>query len=44
MRSYIEILTELKNTVNADNIPHKDEVIIHQMINDLMNVLWDYSD
>lgn len=44
MRSYLEILTELKDTVLSDNIPERYKAEILKLIDALMNVLWEFSD
>jgi hypothetical protein len=44
MRSYLEIIEELIETVNADVcIPTKDKKVIHDTIKLLLNLLWKYS-
>ena len=44
MRSYLEIIKELTETVNADFcIPTKDKEAIHATIKLLLNLLWKYS-
>ena len=44
MRSYLEIINELTETVNADVcIPTKDRKVIHATIKLLLNLLWKYS-
>ena len=44
MRSYLEIIKELNNTVKSDNIPKEDREKISQCIQKLMDLLWKYSD
>ena len=44
MRSYLEILTELKETVLSDNIPERYRAGILGLIDALMKELWEYSD
>jgi hypothetical protein len=44
MRSYLEIIKELSNTVGSDNIPSSDREKITALIQQLMDVLWKYSD
>ena len=43
MRSYLEILNELKETLETDNIPKKDKSIIDDKIQELFDMLWEYS-
>lgn len=44
MRSYLEIIKELTNTVRSDNIPNADRAKINNLIQQLMDLLWKYSD
>lgn len=44
MRSYLAILTELKDTVESDSIPERDKAGALQLIDALMKTLWQYSD
>ena len=45
MRSYVEMLTELKETILSDTaMPQKDQVKILNAVNKLFNLLWKYSD
>jgi hypothetical protein len=44
MRSYLEILKELNETVKSDKIPRDDEEKIKNLINELVSLLWKYSD
>ena len=44
MRSYVEILTELKETVTSDIIPDSCKTTVLNMIDRLMRLLWPYSD
>lgn len=43
MRSYLEIIKELQETVNTDTIPYDDKVKIDKKIQELMDMLWVYS-
>lgn len=43
MRSYLEILKELKKTLDADIIPNEDRSKIDDMLQQLLNLLWKYS-
>lgn len=45
MRSYVEILTELKNTVSTDTMmPNRNQIKVMKMVDALFNLLWRYSD
>ena len=44
MRSYVEILNELMETVDADCIPDKDSKQIKSLAGQLMELLWPYSE
>lgn len=44
MRSYLEILDELKQTVDTDAIPKNDKQKIDKAIQQLFELLWKYSD
>lgn len=44
MRSYLEVITELADTVESDNIPEKDKAEINLHIQQLMGLLLKYSD
>ena len=45
MRSYVEILTELKNTILNDTmIPNHIQIKIMKIVDALFNLLWKYSD
>lgn len=44
MRSYLEILMELQKTVNADKIPLDNLERINMHIQELVRMLWKYSD
>lgn len=44
MRSYLEILNELKETVDTDCIPEDDKKEIDNTLNKLFDLLWNYSD
>ena len=45
MRSYLDILTELKGTVMSDNaMPVDNRTKIMKLIDKLFDLLWKYSD
>lgn len=44
MRSYLEILNELADTVESDAIPKEDKAKIQKQLQVLFNLLWKYSD
>ena len=44
MRSYMEILTELKETIESDAIPDKEKIMMLDNIDRLFILLWPYSD
>ena len=44
MRSYLEILNELMETVDTDAIPEADKQTIKKQIRVLFDLLWKYSD
>lgn len=44
MRSYLEIIEELSQTVESDIIPDGDKAKIKALITKLFNLLWKYSD
>ena len=44
MRCYLEIIKELTNTVRSDNIQNADRAKINNLIQQLMDLLWKYSD
>ena len=44
MRSYLEIINELKETLKTDNIPSEDKRKINEAIQKLCELLWEYSD
>ena len=44
MRSYLEILNELKETLETDCIPANDKKIIDDTLEKLFDLLWNYSD
>lgn len=44
MRSYLEILNELKETLKTDVIPKDDEQKIDEILQQLFELLWKYSD
>lgn len=44
MRSYLEILNELKETLETDCIPENDKKIIDDTLEKLFDLLWNYSD
>ena len=44
MRSYLDILTELKDTIMSDAIPFSDRIKVMELITELFNLLWRYSD
>ena len=43
MRSYLEILNELMETVETDIIPENEKKIIKEQIRALLGLLWKYS-
>lgn len=43
MRSYLEILNELMETVETNIIPENEKEIIKEQIRALLNLLWKYS-
>lgn len=43
MRSYLEILNELMETIETDSIPKADEKKIINLIHQLCDLLWKYS-
>lgn len=44
MRSYLEILNELKETLDTDIIPKADKDKIDDTLQQLFDLLWKYSD
>lgn len=44
MRSYIEILKELQQTVDSDSLPTEERMNINKIIMHLVNLLWQWSD
>ena len=45
MRSYLEILTELKETIESDvSMPDKEKAVAIEYVNQLLTTLWPYSD
>lgn len=44
MRSYLEIIKELSQTVKSDVIPEEDRTKINALISQLLNLLLKYSD
>lgn len=44
MRSYLDILNELKETLDADVIPANDKQKIDKTLQQLLMLLWPYSD
>ena len=44
MRSYLEILNEIKETIDTDIIPSEDKEKINKAVENLFNLLWKYSD
>lgn len=44
MRSYLEIIKELSQTVKSDVIPDGDRAKINVLISQLLNLLLKYSD
>ena len=44
MRSYVDILNELADTVESDAIPNEDKAEIQKQLQVLFNLLWKYSD
>jgi hypothetical protein len=44
MRSYLEIIKELSQTVKSDVIPKDDRAKINALISQLLNLLLKYSD
>ncbi len=44
MRSYVDILNELTDTVESDAIPKEDKFEIQKQLQVLFNLLWKYSD
>lgn len=43
MRSYLEILNELMETVETDIIPYNEKKTIKKQIRALFDLLWKYS-
>ena len=44
MRSYLEILSELKETLDSDTtIPSDDREIMNELMLKLFDILWNYS-
>ncbi len=43
MRSYLEILNELMETVETDIIPENEKEVIKEQIRVLLDLLWKYS-
>lgn len=41
--SYIDLLKKLKADVDSDQISHDDKTIIHHLISQLEEILWQYS-
>lgn len=44
MRSYLEILNELRETIEPDSIPESDEIEIYRHLEELFDLLFKYSD
>lgn len=44
MRSYLEIINELMETVATGNIPEVDKEKINDLIQQLADMIWKYSD
>ena len=44
MHSYLDILNELKKTVESDIIPKEDKEKIDDTLQQLFELLWKYSD
>ena len=44
MRSYLEILNELKETLENDTIPKEGKEEINSVLQRLFKLLWKYSD
>ncbi len=44
MHSYLEILTELQETIEFDSIPKSDADKIKRRLKELFDLLWKYSD
>lgn len=44
MRSYLEIINELMETVATDDIPEVDKEKINDLIQQLADMIWKYSD
>ena len=44
MRSYLEIINELMETVATDKIPEVDKEKINDLIQQLADMIWKYSD
>ena len=44
MSSYLEILNELKETIESDTISKEDKEEINDVIQQLFALLWKYSD
>ena len=44
MRSYLEIMNELKETLETDNIPKEDKSKIDDVFQQLFELLWKYCD
>ena len=44
MRNYLEIINELMETVVTDNIPEVDKEKINDLIQQLADMIWKYSD
>lgn len=43
MRSYLDILNELMETIETDIIPENEKEIIKEQIRVLLDLLWKYS-
>ena len=43
-RSYLDILNELKETIDTDSIPKQDKQKIDNALQRLFDLLWVYSD
>jgi hypothetical protein len=43
MRSYLDILNELMETIETDIIPEDEKEIIKEQIRVLLDLLWKYS-
>lgn len=44
MRSYLEILNELMESVETDSIPKTEKEHIKEKMRELLDLLWKYSD